>query len=123
MHMFEIKKIVENPELMDKAVGWFHSKWGIPLDAYKGSMQACLSKENIVPQWYVVVNNGRIIGGLGVIENDFHGRKDLAPNVCACGGGVPLSGNCWKDAAFCLQGYGRKGDSYPISNYRPHILL
>lgn len=25
----------------------------------------------------------RIIGGLGVIENDFHNRKDLAPNVCA----------------------------------------
>lgn len=24
-----------------------------------------------------------IIGGLGVIENDFHDRKDLAPNVCA----------------------------------------
>ena len=25
----------------------------------------------------------RIIGGLGVIENDFHRRKDLTPNVCA----------------------------------------
>ena len=25
----------------------------------------------------------RIIGGMGVIENDFHDRKDLAPNVCA----------------------------------------
>ena len=24
-----------------------------------------------------------IVGGLGVIENDFHDRKDLAPNVCA----------------------------------------
>ncbi len=24
-----------------------------------------------------------IIGGLGVIENDFHERLDLAPNVCA----------------------------------------
>ena len=23
------------------------------------------------------------IGGLGVIENDFHDRKDLTPNVCA----------------------------------------
>ena len=23
------------------------------------------------------------MGGLGVIENDFHNRKDLAPNVCA----------------------------------------
>lgn len=24
-----------------------------------------------------------IVGGLGVIENDFHNRKDLSPNVCA----------------------------------------
>jgi GNAT superfamily N-acetyltransferase len=23
------------------------------------------------------------VGGLGVIENDFHERKDLTPNVCA----------------------------------------
>ena len=25
----------------------------------------------------------KIVGGLGVIENDFHDRKDLTPNVCA----------------------------------------
>jgi N-acetylglutamate synthase-like GNAT family acetyltransferase len=25
----------------------------------------------------------RMVGGLGVIENDFHDRPDLAPNVCA----------------------------------------
>ncbi len=25
----------------------------------------------------------RIVAGLGVIENDFHDRKDLKPNVCA----------------------------------------
>ena len=25
----------------------------------------------------------QIIAGLGVIENDFHNRKDLSPNVCA----------------------------------------
>ncbi len=29
------------------------------------------------------VSGGQIIGGIGVIENDFHDRKDLAPNVCA----------------------------------------
>lgn len=29
------------------------------------------------------MENGEIVGGLGVIENDFHERKDLAPNVCA----------------------------------------
>ena len=36
-----------------------------------------------MPQWYVVVREGRIIAGCGVIENDFHERKDLTPNVCA----------------------------------------
>ena len=25
----------------------------------------------------------KIVGGLGVIENDFHDRKDLTPNICA----------------------------------------
>ena len=25
----------------------------------------------------------RLFGGIGVIENDFHNRKDLTPNVCA----------------------------------------
>lgn len=45
-------------------------------------MDECLGGAN-VPQWYCVLDSARIIGGLGVIENDFHDRKDLAPNVCA----------------------------------------
>ena len=32
---------------------------------------------------YFCLDGERIIGGLGVIENDFHNRKDLSPNVCA----------------------------------------
>ena len=33
--------------------------------------------------WYLCLDGGHIVVGLGVIENDFHDRKDLAPNVCA----------------------------------------
>lgn len=33
--------------------------------------------------WYLCLDGERIVGGLGVIENDFHDRKDLAPNICA----------------------------------------
>ncbi|MDE6108563.1 MAG: GNAT family N-acetyltransferase, partial [Oscillospiraceae bacterium] len=33
--------------------------------------------------WYLAVDEEKILGGLGVIENDFHDRKDLTPNVCA----------------------------------------
>jgi hypothetical protein len=33
--------------------------------------------------WYLCMDEDNIIGGMGVIENDFHDRKDLSPNVCA----------------------------------------
>ena len=46
-------------------------------------MDACISGMNPVPQWYLAVEKGRIIAGMGAIENDFHDRKDLTPNVCA----------------------------------------
>ena len=69
--------------MKQQAAQWFHEKWGIPLEAYLESIDDCLNKGNAVPQWYVVVEKNRIIGGAGVIENDFHDRKDLTPNVCA----------------------------------------
>ncbi len=33
--------------------------------------------------WYLCLDGNKTVGGMGVIENDFHDRKDLAPNVCA----------------------------------------
>lgn len=33
--------------------------------------------------WYICLYDESIVAGLGVIENDFHDRKDLTPNVCA----------------------------------------
>ena len=79
----EILKIREHPELAERAAQWYHSKWGIPLNAYVESISDCLKREKSVPQWYLAMENGEIVGGLGVIENDVHERKDLAPNVCA----------------------------------------
>lgn len=62
---------------------WFHSKWGISKEAYLESMTESLAGAGAVPEWYVAIDGKRIIGGLGVIENDFHDRPDLTPNVCA----------------------------------------
>ena len=73
----------EQPALLKKAVAWFSSKWNVPAAAYRESMTACLTG-TAVPQWYLLVDaQGDIAGGAGVIENDFHDRPDLAPNVCA----------------------------------------
>lgn len=33
--------------------------------------------------WYLCLDDDLIVGGLGVIDNDFHNRKDLSPNICA----------------------------------------
>ena len=80
---YNIIRLIDHPEFKEQAAKWFHEKWKIPLSAYTDSMNECLSRKNIIPQWYIALENNRIIGGLGVIENDFHNRKDLSPNVCA----------------------------------------
>ena len=83
MSAYKIIKIKDRPEWKEGAANWFHEKWGVPLEAYRESMEACIGGANPVPQWYIVLDGEKIIGGLGVIENDFHDRKDLTPNVCA----------------------------------------
>lgn len=80
---YQITRLVDKPEMKERMANWFHEKWSVPLDAYLESMDDCLTGKTCVPQWYVAVEGSRIIGGLGVIENDFHDRKDLTPNVCA----------------------------------------
>ena len=72
----------ERPDLKDRAAEWFHSKWGVPKDAYLSCMDEYLSGITEFG-WYLCLECDRIVGGLGVIENDFHDRKDLSPNVCA----------------------------------------
>ena len=81
--MSQIIRLREQPELAERAAHWFHEKWGIPYAAYAESMAACCAGESAVPQWYLALEGERIVGGLGVIENDFHDRRDLTPNVCA----------------------------------------
>lgn len=79
----KIVSIQQNPQWKARAAQWFHEKWQIPLSAYEESMEECLQSSTAVPQWYVMIDSEEIVGGLGVIENDFHTRKDLTPNVCA----------------------------------------
>jgi predicted acetyltransferase len=70
----------EKPQLKEKAAEWFHRKWGVPTEAYLECMEAYLSGEAEYG-WYLCMDDN-IIGGMGVIANDFHDRKDLSPNVC-----------------------------------------
>ena len=82
--MSEIKYITlrERKEIKDEAAEWFSSKWGVPKEAYLECMDAYLSGETEYG-WYLVLDGDKIVSGMGVIENDFHDRKELSPNVCA----------------------------------------
>ncbi|WP_296044855.1 GNAT family N-acetyltransferase [uncultured Gemmiger sp.] len=75
-------KLRERPKLKQAAAEWFHSKWNVPTEAYLDCMDAYLSGETEYG-WYLCLDGDKIVGGMGVIENDFHDRKDLTPNVCA----------------------------------------
>lgn len=47
---YEVIRLIDKPEIKEQAARWFHQKWGIPLEAYKESMDECLAKRNSVPQ-------------------------------------------------------------------------
>lgn len=72
----------DRPTLIEYAASWFHNKWGVPKSAYFECMKAYLNNETEYG-WYLCLDDDKIVGGLGVIENDFHNRKDLFPNICA----------------------------------------
>ena len=80
--MLKYIKLRDMPELKEAAAEWFHSKWRVPKEAYLECMDAYLTGKTELG-WYLCLDEDRIVGGMGVIENDFHDRKDLSPNVCA----------------------------------------
>lgn len=83
----------ERPALKETAAEWFHGKWGVPEEAYLECMESYLKNETEYG-WYLCMDGDKIVGGMGVIDNDFHDRKDLSPNVCA---------------VYTEEGYRRKG--------------
>ena len=70
------------PSIKEQAAEWFSNKWNVPKKAYLDCMEAYINGDTDYG-WYLCLDEDKIIAGLGVIDNDFHNRKDLTPNVCA----------------------------------------
>ena len=70
------------PQMMMEAANWFHDKWGVPESAYMNCMIEYICGKTELG-WYLCLDGRKIIGGLGVIENDFHDHPELTPNICA----------------------------------------
>ena len=78
MDAFVFLDLRMRPELKGPAARWFSSKWRVPESAYLECMEAYLSGKTEYG-WYLCLAGEQIAGGLGVIDNDFHQRKDLTP--------------------------------------------
>jgi len=79
-----ILKLFDFPRYLEKAPVWFLDKWGVPAEIYNESIQTSIDHKESIPQWYITLDASQnIIAGFGVIENDFHEREDLSPNLCA----------------------------------------
>ncbi|WP_218664285.1 GNAT family N-acetyltransferase, partial [Acinetobacter baumannii] len=80
----QILRLSDYPQYKEMAAQWFSEKWQIPVEAYLESIQISIDQKHAIPQWYIVLNKDKhLIAGSGVIDNDFHERKDLTPNLCA----------------------------------------
>lgn len=70
----------QQPERIEQSAEWFYENWKVPKETYLEWMGDYLSGKTEYG-WYLCMDGDKIAGGLGVIENDFHKRKDLAPNI------------------------------------------
>ena len=82
MSNYKYITLKEKPELIKDAADWFSGKWKVSTESYLKSMNEYLNNKTEYG-WYLCLENNKIIAGLGVVENDFHNRKDLMPNICA----------------------------------------
>ena len=84
MLRYRIISLADNPVYIDRAIDWFSLKWYIDRKEYENSMADCISRKNRLPQWYMALDQfDNIIGGCGLIQNDFVNRTDLYPYLCA----------------------------------------
>lgn len=71
----------EHPEYLDKAIQYIFSKWGNVNNypCYHDCIEHSIKVKSELPRWYLLEDEGEIIGCAGLLINDFISRMDLCP--------------------------------------------
>ena len=79
LHEINIISVRDYPEYLDSAVDYFSSKFSVSREIYYDCISNSLTTESLLPRWYLMMKNNKIIGSYGLITNDFSSRQDLWP--------------------------------------------
>ena len=81
----EVVNIRENPQYKERAIEYFQKKWAS--DKSKAVYEDCISRSLVtvspLPIWYLLMDNEKIIGCVGLVTNDFISCMDLWPWLVA----------------------------------------
>jgi GNAT superfamily N-acetyltransferase len=80
---YKIISVRENPEFLEKSIDYFTIKFGIERRIYEDCIKYSITTDSNMPRWYLMLLGDEIVGGYGLIANDFVSRQDLFPYFCA----------------------------------------
>lgn len=71
----------DEPEYQDQAIHYIFSKWGNVNNylSYHDCIEHSIGTDSPLPRWYLLENEGQIIGCAGLLTNDYISRMDLSP--------------------------------------------
>jgi len=78
----QIINIREHPEYLTQAIDYFQLRWGNRA-IYEDCISHSIGAKSPIPIWYLLMDGSEIVGGAGLITNDFISRMDLSPWLCA----------------------------------------
>jgi len=81
--MIHIINIREHPNWINRAADYFSARWNLERKLYLNNISDSITTRKAVPRWYLMLRGDEVIGGFGLIENDFMVRTDLCPWLCA----------------------------------------
>lgn len=81
MSDYKYTNLAEIPSIKDKAAEWFHSKWGVPKEAYLECMDAFLNGETDYG-WYLCLDNNKICNPHRCIPSDV--KDQSCHNIVEC---------------------------------------
>lgn len=81
----EVISVRNQPEMVDSAISYIQSKWANEqsMAVYQDCISNSISTLSVLPYWYLLQDQGEIIGCAGLVTNDFISRMDLYPWICA----------------------------------------